>query len=339
MDKISYQKHSIATIASHSALQILKGARDEGFKTIAICKKEHLKFYKSFNVADKYFILDSFKDFFKVEKDLIKNKAIIIPHGSFVAYLGPKQISQMKVMHYGNKNILRWESDRELEREWLSKAGLRLPRVFKTPEEIDCLSIIKFHGAQGGQDYFLVKNKTEFYEKIKQFPNKQYQIQEYIIGVPVYIHYFYSPLTKKLEVMSFDRRYESNVDALGRLIHYNLGSFGLNATYTVTGNTPLVIRESLLPEIIEMGESVIRVSQEIEPPGLYGPFCLETILTPKLEFIVFEISARIVAGTNLYPNGSPYTQLRYKKPMSTGRRIALDIRKAIEYNKLKRVLG
>ena len=44
-----------------------------------------------------------------------------------------------------------------------------------------------------------------------------YIIQEYIIGVPLYIHYFYSPLQRKLEIMSMDRRYETNVDSLGRI--------------------------------------------------------------------------------------------------------------------------
>ena len=35
-----YKKYKIATIGSHSALQILKGAKDEGFYTISICLKK-----------------------------------------------------------------------------------------------------------------------------------------------------------------------------------------------------------------------------------------------------------------------------------------------------------
>jgi 5-formaminoimidazole-4-carboxamide-1-(beta)-D-ribofuranosyl 5'-monophosphate synthetase len=73
--------------------------------------------------------------------------------------------------------------------------------------------------------------------------------------------------------------------------------------------------------------------------GLFGPFCLETIVTRKLEIFVFEISARIVAGTNPFINGSPYTNLKYDVPMSTGRRIARDIKQAIEQGKLTNVLG
>jgi 5-formaminoimidazole-4-carboxamide-1-(beta)-D-ribofuranosyl 5'-monophosphate synthetase len=88
-----------------------------------------------------------------------------------------------------------------------------------------------------------------------------------------------------------------------------------------------------------MGERVVKVSQKLEPDGLFGPFCLETIVTPDLEFYVFEISARIVAGTNPYVGGSPYADLRYDEPMSTGRRIAREIKLAIEQDKLKKVLG
>ena len=50
---------TIATIGSHSALQILKGAKDEGFKTLVVCVKGREKPYKSFNVADEIIIIDS----------------------------------------------------------------------------------------------------------------------------------------------------------------------------------------------------------------------------------------------------------------------------------------
>ena len=63
------------------------------------------------------------------------------------------------------------------------------------------------------------------------------------------------------------------------------------------------------------------------------------ILDKDLNFYVFEISARIVAGTNLYIEGSPYTQLRYNEPMSTGRRVARDIKQAIESGQMEKVLG
>jgi len=99
------------------------------------------------------------------------------------------------------------------------------------------------------------------------------------------------------------------------------------------------VRESLLPQMFEMGQRVVDVSKQICGKGLFGPFCLETIITRKLEIFVFEISARIVAGTNPFIEGSPYSALKYDVPMSTGRRIARDIKEAIEAGKLADVLG
>ena len=156
----------------------------------------------------------------------------------------------------------------------------------------------------------------------------------------MYIHYFHSPLTNETEVMGFDKRYESNVDSLGRIsARDQMALAKVDPSYVIVGNIPLVVRESFLPKIIKMGEDVVKESKKIAPPGLFGPFCLETIFTPDEEIYTFEISARIVAGTNPYIHGSPYTWLRYKEPMSTGRRIAREIKIAIKQKKLKSVLG
>lgn len=328
-------KYAIATLGSHSALQILKGAKDEGFRTIAICKSDHAFIYKHFGVADEIIEIPSYSDFHKVEDDLIRRNAILIPHASLIAYVDLKVIEDMKVLYYGNRRILYWESDRDKQRIWLEKAGLNLPKVFKDPSEIDRLAIVKFQGAKGGQGYFLVKNEREFRRRIGS--TKEYTIQEYIVGIPVYIHYFYSVIRGELELMGFDRRYESNVDGIGR-IPANMQR-DLKVTYTIVGNFPLMLRESLLPEVFRIGQRVVEASREICSPGIYGPFCLETVVTPDLKFYVFEISARIVAGTNVFMETSPYALIKHGKPMSTGRRIAVEIKEAIEQDRLKEILG
>jgi len=339
----SISDYAIATIGSHTALQILKGAKDEGFHTIAIVTPETRRVYESFPVADELIEIPTFADYFTIEDQLIAKNAIVIPHGSFVSYVGVEKIARdMRAMYYGSKGILRWESDRVMEREWLTDAGLNLPKVFKTPEEIDRPCIIKFHGANGGFGYFIAKSPAEFYERIKEFPGENdFAIQEYIVGVPMYVHYFYSALTGELEVMSFDKRYESNADSIGRIAAKDQIEANIRTSYTITGNMPIVVRESMLPMFFRIGESVIKSSRGLDgtPKGLFGPFCLEGIIDPNLNFRVFEISARIVAGTNPYIEGSPYTALRYKEPMSTGRRLAREIKQAIEGGRLEEVLG
>ncbi|MFH1444270.1 MAG: formate--phosphoribosylaminoimidazolecarboxamide ligase [Candidatus Peregrinibacteria bacterium] len=337
------QDYCIATMGSHSALQILKGARDEGIRNLVICKKGTERPYQSYGVADEILLVNDWSEWNEeLEEELIRRNAIVIPHGSFVAYLGPERVMKTQAMYYGTKEILKWESDRSLERQWLEKAGIQMPRLFKKPEDIDRLVIVKFHGASGGFGYFIAKTPEQFYEvKNRKYPDQnEYALQEYIVGVPLYVHYFYSPITKELEIMSFDKRYESNADSIGRIRAEDQLAANIFTSYTIVGNIPVVVRESMLPKFFEMGERVVEQSQHLKVgKGLFGPFCLECIVTRKLQIFVFEISARIVAGTNPFVEGSPYTALRYSEPMSTGRRIARDIKQAIEQGKLDEVLG
>lgn len=331
--------YKIATLGSHSSLQILKGARDEGFKNIIICEKGRAYPYKSFKIADEIIEVDSFKDITKLEKRLIDENVILVPHGSFFsAYTDLSALNASKALYFGNKRILPWEESRDKQREWLAAAGLKLPKIYKHPDDIDGPVIIKFFGAGGGKGFFLAKNPDEFYKKIKEHENQKHIIQEYIVGAPIYVHYFYSPLNKELEVMSMDKRYETNVDSIGRISAKDQLDLNIESSYNIMGNIPVVIRERFLPDLFDMAQSVVDESKKLEPGGLIGPFCLETIITPELEIYVFEISARIVAGTNPYVSGSPYADLRYDIPMSTGRRVAREIKDAIESDRLEKVL-
>ncbi|MBM4237340.1 MAG: DUF1297 domain-containing protein, partial [Euryarchaeota archaeon] len=141
-----------------------------------------------------------------------------------------------------------------------------------------------------------------------------------------------------LELLSMDRRDESNIDEMYKLgAQEELKKLGLVPTFVVTGNIPVVVRESLLPKIFEMGERVITRSIDLFG-GMVGPFCLEAIVTDKLEFKVFEVSSRIVAGTNPFVTGSPYSDL-IRPELSTGRRIAREIRIAREKDLLDKVVS
>lgn len=332
-------KYTIATLASHSCLQILKGAKDEEFGTLAIATKKNSSLYRRFNFIDEIIEVDDFKKFYQLQSSLSKRKIIVVPHGSFVAYLGNEYDKKLKLPHFGNKKVLSWESDRQKQRTWLKEAGLRQPEVFSDSKDIHQAVMVKLHGAMGGQDYFIAKTKEEFDRKIGSLKNKKYIIQEYILGVPVYLQFYYSMLSNKVELLGIDRRYESNVDGIGRLPSHFQNQAVTDPSYTVVGNFPIVIRESLLADAYDMAERVIETSKKLIPKkGLYGPFCLETIITPNCQFYTIEISCRIVAGTNLFVNGSPYSDLIYDKPMSTGRRIAVEIKEAIKTGRLNDIL-
>jgi 5-formaminoimidazole-4-carboxamide-1-(beta)-D-ribofuranosyl 5'-monophosphate synthetase len=323
---------TIATLGSHSALNILAGAKDEGFKTLLLCEKSRT-FYERFNVADEIMYLDSLSDIKapQLQETLIQKEVVLIPHGSFISYLDIEYLeTEFTVPILGNKYLFKHESDRNLEREWFLKANIRIPRIFE-PDEIDTRVIVKYHGAKGGKGYFTADTPQEFYQKQKENGQGEIQIQEWIHGVTMYFHYFYSPLKKELELTSIDRRYETTADAV-------LNLPDREPTYVVVGNFPLVIRESLLEQVFNIGDKVVEASQALHEKGLIGPFCLETIITDKPEIVVFEISARIVAGTNVFVPYSPYTYAKYFEPMSAGRRIAREIREAIKEGRLEDIV-
>lgn len=326
---------AIGTLGSHTALQILRGAKDEGFKTTVVCTKEMAPVYRTFRLADKITEIDHYTDFFSLEKEL--ENTVVIPHASFIAYLDLERLANMHLLYYGNRKILEWDADRSKEREWLKRAGLKTPIIFSKPEDIDRPVIVKLHGANGGKGYFVVHTAEGFYKNIEKVRGKKYVLQEYIVGVPLYAHYFYSKIDGELEILGFDKRYESNVDSIGRIAAKDQISLELETSYNIVGNIPVAVRESMLPKYFDMGQRIVESSQEMG--GVHGPFCLETIVTPDLDIYTFEISARIVAGTNPFADGSPYTYMRYGTHVSTGRRIAMEIKRALEAGRLQEVLG
>lgn len=340
-------KHlTIATVCSHSSLQLFHGAREEGFNTLGIVVGETKKFYNAFprGKPDEFFLVDSYKDIIKYADELREKNVVVIPHGSFVEYLGAQNFLKLRLPTFGNRNVLMWESDRKMERQWLENAGLTMPKEIKNPKDIDRPVIVKYHGAKGGKGFFIAKTYEEFAKRVKK--NKPHIIQEFVMGTRYYLHYFYSPIQTNayqlnkgsLQLLSMDRRDETTIDEVQRLGSIaELEEVGIHPTFVVTGNIPIVMRESLLPKVFQMGEAVVETSLRLFG-GVIGPFCLETVVTEDLEFKVFEISARIVAGTNPYIGGSPYSEL-IQPGLSTGRRIAQEIKFAQKKNQLSAILS
>ena len=350
---------TIGVVASHSSLQILHGARSEGFRTLGIAVGEgRRKMFKAFPGAepDEWLMLDDYNQMLDKAEWFRERNVIIIPHGSLVEYLGPDNFIDLQVPTFGNRRILKWEAGRDTQRDWLEMGGCTMPKLIDDPHDIDGPVIVKYAGANGGQGYFVARNFRDFRRNVDLDEN--FTIQEYILGTRYYMQFFYDPICDdgyqvegikskegqelgRLELLTIDRRDEANVDEF-----YKLGSLrdlrdmGLEPSFVVTGNSEVVLRESLLPEAFRLGEGAVASSLELEDgaKGLIGPFCLECIVTDKLEFRVFEVSARIVAGSNVSIGGSPYMNIN-ENDMSVGRRVARCIRKATEKGRLEDILS
>jgi 5-formaminoimidazole-4-carboxamide-1-(beta)-D-ribofuranosyl 5'-monophosphate synthetase len=74
-------------------------------------------------------------------------------------------------------------------------------------------------------------------------------------------------------------------------------------------------------------------------PGMIGAFCLQTIITPEMKPVVYDVAFRIGGGTNVHGwVGHTYGNLLWRQRMSSGRRTALELRRAIENNMLHEIL-
>ena len=338
---------AIATLGSHCALQVLKGAKDEGMKTLLVCEKKREKLYKRFGFIDELILVDSFVEILdeKCQQTLDENNAVLIPHGTLIAQMNSDQIESIKTPIFGNKWILRWESDREKKEELMRASNLPLPKQVASPSQIKNLVIVKRQGAAGGKGYFMAASEEDYNKKRSDLilqgilsQDEPLFIQEYAAGVLAYLQFFYSPLKDELEFFGVDQRHESDIEGLARIPSEQQLKNDKVPSFNVIGNSPLVLRESLLEEVYNMGDNFVQAAKQIVAPGMNGPFCIEGVYDENAKFTSFEFSARIVAGTNIYMDGSPYYSLLYNEPMSMGKRIAREIKNAEELNQIDKIV-
>ena len=337
---------AIATLGSHCSLQVLKGAKDEGLKTILVCERKREKLYRRFPFIDELIMVDSFKEVLdqKCQSVLEQNDTVLIPYGTLIAQMSSEEIESIKTPVFGNKWILRWESDRKMKEKLMREANLPLPTTVSNPKDINSLVIVKRQGAAGGKGYFLAANEDDYNTKRNQLisegvisKDETLYIQEYAAGVLAYLQFFYSPLKEELEFFGADQRHESDIEGLARIPSDQQLKTNKVPSFNVIGNSPLVLRESLLEEVYNMGENFVDAAKKLVAPGMNGPFCIEGVYDENAKFTSFEFSARIVAGTNIYMDGSPYYSLLFNEPMSMGKRIAREIKTAVESNQLDKI--
>jgi 5-formaminoimidazole-4-carboxamide-1-(beta)-D-ribofuranosyl 5'-monophosphate synthetase len=314
----------IGTIASHSALNIISGARAEGFDTQLFCHSDRIPFYKSFGLEESIIEIESFDQI--LEMDL--SDIILVPHGSFVAYIGSERILKSNLRLFGNKELLKWEADRELKSKLMKNADFNVPREYTTIEEINSPVIVKTDGAAGGEGYFIAKDANEVREKMEE--SIAYSFQEYIVGTKVFVTYFNSLARRRIEVFGADIRYETDVDANLR--------FDDRPSFVVVGNLPMVLRESILAKYYDMGVAFVEAFQRLSGQNIPGPFCIETIIDKNQQIYSFEFSGRIVAGTNVWIPSSPYSYLQFGEHIWMGRRIAIEIRELLEMGRIDEAL-
>jgi len=350
-------KVSIGSLASHSMLDIARGAKDEDFRTLAICKKGREQTYNKYFLSrarvkenigciDEVIVLSDWKEITKenIFKKIIDFNTIIIPHRSLEVYLGYDIIeNSLKIPIFGNRMLLRAEERTgpfkiEKNQDYLAKiAKIQTPKKFSKPEEIDRPVIIKATKAIGdrhfSREFPIVSSKEEFEAKCREIINRgktkeerkaiednfrSAPIEEYVKGEKINLNFFYSKVHEELELLGTDTRLQfPNGEELAHI--------------------PLSLRESLLEKALEMGMKLVEITKKEFYPGIIGPFALQTIADENENLLVYDISFRIPGSPDT--EVTPYTKYLFGQPVSFGRRIAKEIKDAILLSKIEEVLS
>lgn len=357
-----YDKSSITigTLGGHSALDICRGAKLNGFRNVVVCQKGREKTYEKYykardgkGIVDEIIIVDNFKDIVKkdVQEKLRSLNTIFIHNRYFWVYCNFKEIEdKFMVPIFGTRTLVKFE-ERDIPKNQyyiLQKAGIRLPKIFKDAKKIDRLAIVKVAEAKRGYEraFFFCADYKSYMEKSKELLKKKVitekalkkaVIEEYIVGAQVNFNYFYSALTGELELMGTDTRRQTNLDGLLRLpateqlevLKY------MKPKMVETGHIAVTTKESLIEKIFDIGEKFVSACKKIHAPGIIGPFALQGAVAAgegKEELVIFDVSMRVPGspGTMF----TPYSAYLYNNPVSYGERIAMEIKKAADEDKL-----
>ncbi|MCS6769908.1 MAG: formate--phosphoribosylaminoimidazolecarboxamide ligase family protein [Candidatus Caldarchaeum sp.] len=343
----------IAVLASHSALDVLDGARDEGFKTAALAKKGRETAYREFPVVDELLVMEEYVEIVseRVQERLRNLDAVFVPNRSFAVYVGYDRIERdFNIPVYGNKRLLRWE-ERVGESSYyrlLDEANIKRPKTCRL-EEVDGPVIVKLPEStrRAERAFFIASDRNDLSRKLESHRRmglvddvsvKQVSVEQLVLGAHFNANFFHSIVRNRLELHSVDRRIQSNLDGVYRVPASDQLSINPQVSYIEVGHEPATLRESLLEKVFAAGKKFIEACGRLVPPGVIGPFTLQFIVTPDLDLVVYDVALRIGGGTNVYLGlGGQYSKLYHGRPLSMGRRIALEVREAVESGLLPKV--
>ncbi len=354
----------IATLGGHSALDVCRGAKAEGFETIVVAQKgrdatysKHYKTRGDKGCVDHVIVVDKFSDVTKpeIQEQLRELNTVFVHSRYFWVYCDYKEVeNNFLVPIFGNRQLVRKEERDEEKNQYflLEQAGIKIPRQFKKPADIDRLVLVKAAEASRGYEraFFLVSSPEEYKTEseklvdgdvITQESLEKAVIEEFVVGPQLNLNYFYSPLDDEVELLGTDTRRQTNLDGILRLTAPEQTEVlkHVQPKYIENGHQAVTIKESLLEKAYHAGEAFVQAVKQHYPPGMIGPFALQGAVTagpPTEELVVFDVSMRIPGspGTMF----TPYSGYLHGENMSVGRRIALEIKKAQASNRLVELL-
>ncbi len=362
---------TIGVLGGHSALDVCHGAKKLGFRTVAVCQKGrekvYSKYYKTRDAIDRagmtlgciddVITVDKFDDITApaVQERLRKLNTIFIHNRYFWVYCDFEKIERdFRVPIFGTRSLLKLEERDQPKNQYylLEKAGIRIPKIFKKPQEIDRLVLVKVNEATRGYEraFFRAGSFEEYKAKSEELLTKKViteealqkaVIEEFVLGAPVNFNFFYSPFAGEVELLGTDTRRQTNLDGLLRLPAWSqmelAGKF--DPKIIETGHYAVTVKESLLEKILDLGDRFVKTTQKEHAPGIIGPFALQGAVVAeegREDIVIFDVSLRIPGspGTRF----TPYSGYLYGQDVSVGERVAMEIAEGVKQGRLAQLL-
>ncbi|MEK7672810.1 MAG: DUF1297 domain-containing protein [Patescibacteria group bacterium] len=369
LKKYNQKKITIGVLGGHSALDVCHGATKYGFDTVVVCQKGREKTYTDYyrrrddamgkekGCVGNVILVDKFKDITspKVQQELRELNTVFIHNRYFWVYCDFKEIeNDFNVPIYGLREGVRLEERDQPNNQYdlLRKANIRIPKIYKSAEDIDRLVIVKVNEATRGYEraFFFANSYQNFVKEAeKRIRARQITeealnkavIEEYAVGAHINLNFFYSTITGELELMGTDSRRQTNLDGFLRLpaVEQCMVREFMEPKIIETGHFAVTMKESLVEKAYELGERFVETMKKEVSPGIIGPFALQGAVVAeegREEFVIFDVSMRIPGspGTKF----TPYSGYLYGESLSYGERIAMEIKQAIKLKKLSEIL-
>jgi 5-formaminoimidazole-4-carboxamide-1-(beta)-D-ribofuranosyl 5'-monophosphate synthetase len=362
------ERLTLCSIGSHSALEVAAGARAQGLRNLIVTERGRERTYAEHyarrenpprGCVDATLALAKFSDILDddIQERLLAENALFIANRSFEVYLHQRysysEIEQkMRIPFFGSRTLLRAEERDEEDNQYtlLERAGIRAPRQFAGPREIDRLVMVKAPHAKISFEraFFLVRSPEEYEreaqrliaaEMVTEAGLRGAVIEEYALGPSVNLNFFYSPILGELELLGTDTRRQTNREGFKDLPFTQAQALADEPVrLEEAGHIATTLTESMLEKAFAMGERFVAATQEGGNRGIIGPFALQCIIVagPPKEFVVYDVSLRIPGspGTRY----TPYSAYRWGRDIAVGERIAMEIVMARDADRLAEVL-
>jgi 5-formaminoimidazole-4-carboxamide-1-(beta)-D-ribofuranosyl 5'-monophosphate synthetase len=362
MDEYDVNNLSLVPIGSHSALDICTGAQELDIPNCVVAEKGREKTYTEAFIKRKQgrrvvgsvqevHVVDAFNEM--AEDDVVEwireKNGIVVPSRSLAVYLRNKKteydpILKMETPFLGNIHLLQAEERAKpylvkQNQDFLAeKANLPIPLRFESPEEIDRPSLIKaskfseerdferdFHIVNSAEEYYTARDevvsdtpddwKDTIKKEFESAPIQEYFGKEGLIN----LNFFNSKVWNDLEILGTDTRTQ----------------FPNGEEYT---HLPNSLRESLYEQAWKMGKDLVKViDKKFKPKGLIGSFAIQCMGDKNEKLRPIDLSLRIPGSPDT--GITPPAYYLHKRRMDFGRRIALEIKDAVEQNALHKILS